>query len=111
MLPLQQAYEVKEAIRAYIKATFRLKDQDADDAFCGFIENEKHGIAKGPYTFLSASSGGSTKSYPPMPGWGSEQLRIAVAASSDDAQVQFEQQGCKVFAANDVEQIKNIIKS
>lgn len=54
MLPLQQAYEVKEAIREYIKATFRFKDQDTNDAFYGFIEDEKHGMTKGPYISLRA---------------------------------------------------------
>lgn len=54
MLPLQQAYEVKEAIREYIKATFRFKDQDTNDAFYGFIEDKEHGMMKGPYVSLRA---------------------------------------------------------
>ncbi len=52
MLPLQQAYEVKQSVLEYIKATFRFKEQDVYDAFFNFIEDEKNGLFKGPYISL-----------------------------------------------------------
>lgn len=33
MLPLQQAYEAKDAIIEYLKATFNFKDKEVNDAF------------------------------------------------------------------------------
>ena len=39
MLPLQQAYEVKEAIYEFIQTTYRFKDQDVHKAFKEFIED------------------------------------------------------------------------
>lgn len=54
MLPLQQAYEVKEAIYEFIQTTYRFKDQDVHKAFKEFIEDKKHGLVKGPYISLKA---------------------------------------------------------
>lgn len=64
MLPLQQAYETKEAILEYLKATFSFKDKEVGNAFYKFIENEEYGIAHEPYIslktpFTSAESDGS----------------------------------------------------
>ena len=64
MLPLQQAYETKDAIIEYIKATFNFKDKKVNDAFYAFIQNEEYGIAHEPYIslktpFTSANSDGS----------------------------------------------------
>lgn len=52
MLPLQQAYEVKESVLEYIKATFRFKEPDVHKAFYEFIEDEHDGLFKGPYISL-----------------------------------------------------------
>lgn len=52
MLPLQQAYEVKESVLEYIKATFRFKDKDVYDEFYRFIEDPSDGMFKGPYVSL-----------------------------------------------------------
>lgn len=52
MLPLQQAYEVKESVMEYLKATFRFKEKDVHDAFYQFLEDEKDGLFKGPYISL-----------------------------------------------------------
>ena len=49
MLPLQQAYEAKDAIIEYLKATFNFKDKEVNDAFYAFIQNDKYGIAHKPY--------------------------------------------------------------
>ena len=38
MLPLQQAYEVKKSVLAYITATFRFKEKDVDDAFHRLVD-------------------------------------------------------------------------
>lgn len=38
MLPLQQAYEVKQSNIEYLKATFRFKEKAVSDAFYNFIE-------------------------------------------------------------------------
>ncbi len=64
MLPLQQAYETKEAILEYLKATFSFKDKDVSKAFYDFIENEECGISHEPYIslktpFTSADNDGS----------------------------------------------------
>lgn len=64
MLPLQQAYEAKDAIIEYLKATFNFKDKEVNDAFYAFIQNDKYGIAHEPYIslktpFTSADSDGS----------------------------------------------------
>lgn len=61
MLPLQQAYEVRESILEYIRATYRFKDAEVDKAFYDFIEDPRHGMIKGPYIslktpFVSADS-------------------------------------------------------
>lgn len=52
MLPLQQAYEAKDAIIEYLKATFNFKDKEVNDAFYAFIQNDKYGIAHEPYISL-----------------------------------------------------------
>lgn len=52
MLPLQQAYEVREAILEYIRATFHFKDKDVGKAFYDFIEDKHDGLFKGPYISL-----------------------------------------------------------
>ena len=52
MLPLQQAYEVRESVMEYLKATFRFKEKDVHDAFYKFLEDEKDGLFKGPYISL-----------------------------------------------------------
>lgn len=52
MLPLQQAYEVKQSIIEYLKATFSFKEKEVSDAFYNFIEDSKEGIFKGPYISL-----------------------------------------------------------
>lgn len=62
MLPLQQAYEVKEAIFEFIRTTYRFKEEDVEKAFFEFLEDPKHGMIKGPYIslkgpFVSAPDG------------------------------------------------------
>jgi len=52
MLPLQQAYEVRQSVLEYIRATFQFKDADVGKAFYRFIEDEKTGLFKGPYVSL-----------------------------------------------------------
>ena len=52
MLPLQQAYEVKQSIIEYLKATFDFKEKAVSKAFYDFIESPKDGIFKGPYISL-----------------------------------------------------------
>ena len=52
MLPLQQAYEVRQSIYEYIRATFRFKDEDVSRAFYSTIENPDNGLVKGPYISL-----------------------------------------------------------
>ena len=52
MLPLQQAYEIKQSIIEYLKATFSFKEKVVSDAFYNFIEDPKEGIFKGPYVSL-----------------------------------------------------------
>ena len=52
MLPLQQAYEVKQSILEYLKATFNFKEKAVSEAFYNFIEHPKNGIFKGPYVSL-----------------------------------------------------------
>ena len=58
MLPLQQAYETREAIIEYLKATFNFKEKEVNDAFYQFIQNDDYGISheqyisiKTPFTF------------------------------------------------------------
>lgn len=52
MLPLQQAYEVKQSILEYLKATFNFKEKATSDAFYNFIQHPIEGIFKGPYVSL-----------------------------------------------------------
>lgn len=64
MLPLLQAYEAKDAIIEYLRATFHFREKEVSDAFYAFIESEENGISRGPYLslktpFTSAESDGS----------------------------------------------------
>jgi DEAD/DEAH box helicase domain-containing protein len=52
MLPLQQAYEVKQSILEYLKATFNFKEEDVSKAFYDFIQDQNSGIFKGQYISL-----------------------------------------------------------
>ena len=52
MLPLQQAYEVKQSLLEYLKATFSFKDRAVHQAFYKFINHSEEGIFKGPYVSL-----------------------------------------------------------
>ena len=52
MLPLQQAYEVKQSILEYLKATFSFKEKEVSESFFDFIETPTNGIFKGPYISL-----------------------------------------------------------
>lgn len=54
MLPLQQAFEVKESILEFIRTTYELKDSDVHKAFYAFIGDPQHGLIKGPYISLKA---------------------------------------------------------
>lgn len=49
MLPLQQAFEVRESILAYLRATFGFREPAVRDAFDAFLLNPAQGILKGPY--------------------------------------------------------------
>lgn len=52
MLPLQQAFEVKQSILEYLKATFNFKEKAVYKAFYDFIEDPVNGMFKGPYVSL-----------------------------------------------------------
>lgn len=52
MLPLQQAFEIKESIREYLKATFGFKVKEVHNAFYNFIDHKREGMFKGPYVSL-----------------------------------------------------------
>lgn len=52
MLPLQQAFEVRQSIIEYLKATFNFKEKEVYESFYNFIENDSNGIFKGPYISL-----------------------------------------------------------
>ena len=52
MLPLQQAYEVKKSVLAYITATFRFKEKEVDDAFHRLVDSDANGLFKGPFVSL-----------------------------------------------------------
>ncbi len=52
MLPLQQAFEVRQSIIEYLKATFPFKEKEVYDAFFRFVEDPQQGIFKGPYLSL-----------------------------------------------------------
>lgn len=52
MLPLQQAREVTQSIREYIRATFAFSNVNVEKAFYDFIEDSNHGMIKGPYISL-----------------------------------------------------------
>lgn len=54
MLPLQQAFEVKESILEFIRTTYELKYSDVHKAFYAFIGDPQHGLIKGPYISLKA---------------------------------------------------------
>lgn len=49
MLPLQQANEVIQSIREYIRATFSFKNATVEQAFYSLIEDPNRGMIKGPY--------------------------------------------------------------
>lgn len=49
MLSLQQAYEIRESILAYLKATFTFQDRKVHKAFYDFLTEGTNGIFKGPY--------------------------------------------------------------
>ena len=52
MLSLQQAYEIKESVLAYLKATFNFQDKKVYKAFFDFINHPIEGLFKGPYISL-----------------------------------------------------------
>ena len=52
MLPLQQAYEIKQSLIEYLKATFSFKEQAVSDAFYNFIEDPEEGIFKGQHIVI-----------------------------------------------------------
>jgi DEAD/DEAH box helicase domain-containing protein len=52
MLSLQQAFEIKESILAYLKATFSFQDRRVHKAFYNFVNDEQNGMFKGPYLSL-----------------------------------------------------------
>ena len=52
MLPLHQAYEIKESIISYLRATFSFNDELVEDAFDQFIQDPSRGMFKGPYLSL-----------------------------------------------------------
>lgn len=52
MLPLQQAYEVKESVLAYLEATFRFKEENVHKAFYNLVKDPENGLFKGPYISL-----------------------------------------------------------
>lgn len=54
MLPLQQAFEVKESILEFIRTMYEFKDSDVQKSFYEFIEDPHHGLIKGPYISLKA---------------------------------------------------------
>lgn len=54
MLPLQQAYEVKESILEFIRTSYHFKEDAVQKAFYDFIENPERGLIKGPYISLKA---------------------------------------------------------
>ena len=54
MLPLQQAYEVKESILEYIRTSYHFKEDAVQKAFYDFIEDPVKGMIKGPYISLKA---------------------------------------------------------
>lgn len=54
MLPLQQAYEVKESILEYIRTSYNFKEDAVQKAFYDFIEDPNKGMIKGPYVSLKA---------------------------------------------------------
>lgn len=49
MLPLQQAYEVKQSLLEYLKATFSFKHRAVHQAFYKFINHPEEGIFKRPF--------------------------------------------------------------
>jgi DEAD/DEAH box helicase domain-containing protein len=52
MLPLRQAYEVKQSIIEYLKVTFEFKEKAVSKAFYDFIESPTYGIFMRPYISL-----------------------------------------------------------
>lgn len=52
MLSLHQAYEIKESLLAYLKATFHFREKALHQAFYDFILHPQEGMFKGPYISL-----------------------------------------------------------
>lgn len=52
MLPLQQAIEVRKSILEYVKATYVFNDLKVREKFYQFIEDDRHGLLKGPFISL-----------------------------------------------------------
>ncbi|MBC7568708.1 MAG: DEAD/DEAH box helicase [Spirosoma sp.] len=52
MLPLHQAFEVRESILAYLRATFGFREQAVNDAFDQFLLDPDQGILKGPFVSI-----------------------------------------------------------
>ncbi|MCY4161322.1 MAG: DEAD/DEAH box helicase, partial [Flavobacteriaceae bacterium] len=52
MLPLQNAFEVKQSIIEYLRTTYHIRDPKVKKAFMDFISNPTNGIFKGPYISL-----------------------------------------------------------
>ncbi len=52
MLPLHQAFEVKNSILGYLDATFAFKERALTEAFKAFVEDPETGMFKGPYISL-----------------------------------------------------------
>lgn len=56
MLPLQQAYDVKQSITEYLKATFYFKEKAFSKVFYVYIESPIDGILKGPNQYFIETS-------------------------------------------------------
>ncbi|RIJ42671.1 DEAD/DEAH box helicase [Pontibacter oryzae] len=52
MLSLQQAYEIRESIIAYLNATFTFQDKKVHKAFYDFLTDNNNGIFKGPFVSI-----------------------------------------------------------
>lgn len=49
MLPLHQAKEIQDSLKAYLRASFDFLEPDLKDRFEEFISHKEHGLFKGPY--------------------------------------------------------------
>ena len=52
MLVLQQAYEVQESIREYLRATYDFQDTELGKAFYDFVNHPEDGLFRGPFVSL-----------------------------------------------------------